>query len=41
MRAKIDAARVLKIPVVMIDRPIITKRIIFTTVEEVLSWVGH
>jgi precorrin-6A/cobalt-precorrin-6A reductase len=41
VRAKIDAARVLKIPVVMIDRPIITKRIIFTTVEEVLSWVAH
>ena len=40
-RAKIDAARVLKIPVVMIDRPKMPKRVIFTTVEEVLSWISH
>ena len=39
--AKIDAARVLKIPVVMIDRPKMPKRVIFTTVEEVLSWISH
>ena len=40
-RAKIDAARFLKIPVIMIDRPKISKRVIFPTVKEVMSWVDH
>ncbi len=40
-RAKIDAARVLEIPVVMIDRPKISYRKIFETVEETMDWLFH
>lgn len=37
--AKIEAARALKLPVVMIDRPILPDRVVFTQARDVLGWV--
>lgn len=40
-RAKIDAARKLGLPVIMIDRPPTPPRREFGTPQQVLDWVGH
>ena len=40
-RAKLDAARALGIPVLMIDRPRLPRRKEVSTPEEVLDWMGH
>ena len=40
-RAKIDAARELRLPVVMIARPELPERPSVATIEEVLAWLGH
>ena len=40
-RAKIDAARDLGIPVIMIARPELPARPLAQSVEEVLAWLGH
>jgi precorrin-6A/cobalt-precorrin-6A reductase len=40
-RAKIDAARELGIPVIMIARPALPQRPRATSVEEVMAWLGH
>lgn len=40
-RAKIDAARVLGLPVIMIDRPALPARAVGATVAEVMAWLGH
>jgi len=39
--AKLVAARQLKLPVVMIDRPVIGDRIEVCRAEDVLEWLGH
>jgi precorrin-6A/cobalt-precorrin-6A reductase len=40
-RAKIDAARELGIPVIMIARPTLPERPRVESVEEVMAWLGH
>jgi precorrin-6A/cobalt-precorrin-6A reductase len=40
-RAKLDAARALGLPVVMIDRPPAPRRLEFETPAQVLDWVAH
>ena len=40
-RAKIDAARRLELPVVMIDRPPLPRRNEVATVEDVVRWLSH
>ncbi len=40
-RAKIDAARALGLPILMIDRPDPPRRHEVGTVEEVLDWIAH
>jgi len=40
-RAKIDAARALGLPVVMIARPELPERPSVESIEEVLAWLGH
>jgi precorrin-6A/cobalt-precorrin-6A reductase len=40
-RAKIDAARELGLPVIMIARPALPERPRVESVEEVLAWLGH
>jgi precorrin-6A/cobalt-precorrin-6A reductase len=40
-RAKIDAARELGLPVIMIARPDLPERLRAESVEEVLAWLGH
>ncbi len=40
-RAKIDAARELGLPVIMIARPVLPERPRVDSVEEVLAWLGH
>ncbi|NOD92043.1 cobalt-precorrin-6A reductase [Ruegeria sp. HKCCD4884] len=40
-RAKLDAARVLGLPVLMIDRPVLPQRTELTTVAQVLDWLSH
>jgi precorrin-6A/cobalt-precorrin-6A reductase len=40
-RAKIDAARELGLPVVMIARPALPERLRVESAEEVLAWLGH
>ncbi|MGB0440033.1 MAG: precorrin-6A/cobalt-precorrin-6A reductase, partial [Paracoccaceae bacterium] len=40
-RAKIDAARDLGLPVIMIDRPHIPHRAMATQVDQVLGWLDH
>jgi precorrin-6A/cobalt-precorrin-6A reductase len=40
-RAKIDAARELGVPVIMIARPALPARRCVESVDEVLAWLGH
>jgi precorrin-6A/cobalt-precorrin-6A reductase len=40
-RAKIDAARELALPVIMIERPALPERPRVESVEEVLAWLSH
>ncbi|WP_171177492.1 MULTISPECIES: cobalt-precorrin-6A reductase [unclassified Ruegeria] len=40
-RAKLDAARALGLPVLMIDRPVLPQRTELTTVAQVLDWLSH
>jgi precorrin-6A/cobalt-precorrin-6A reductase len=40
-RAKLDAARALGLPVVMIDRPALPARQVVDSVAEVMGWLGH
>ncbi|UOA28688.1 cobalt-precorrin-6A reductase [Pseudosulfitobacter sp. DSM 107133] len=40
-QAKLDAARALGLPVVMIDRPAVPPRTTFSGVADVLHWLGH
>ncbi|PWR18163.1 cobalt-precorrin-6A reductase [Zavarzinia aquatilis] len=40
-RAKLDAARALGLPVIMIDRPALPPRRLTESVDEVLAWLGH
>ncbi|GAA4499186.1 cobalt-precorrin-6A reductase [Gluconacetobacter tumulicola] len=40
-RAKLDAARALGMPVILIDRPVMSPRPVARTVGEVLAWLGH
>jgi precorrin-6A/cobalt-precorrin-6A reductase len=40
-RAKIDAARELGLPVIMIARPALPERPCAESIEEVLAWLGH
>ncbi len=40
-RAKLDAARALGLPVILIDRPVIPARPVVSTVGEVLDWLPH
>ncbi|WP_170522962.1 cobalt-precorrin-6A reductase [Ruegeria arenilitoris] len=40
-RAKLDAARALGIPVLMIDRPRLPRRVELTSVPRVLDWLAH
>jgi precorrin-6A/cobalt-precorrin-6A reductase len=40
-RAKIDAARELRLPVIMIERPALPERPRVESVEEVLAWLAH
>jgi precorrin-6A/cobalt-precorrin-6A reductase len=40
-RAKIDAARELALPVIMIERPALPERPRVESVEEVLTWLAH
>lgn len=40
-RAKIDAARILGLPVIMISRPNRPERLRVETVTEVMQWLGH
>jgi precorrin-6A/cobalt-precorrin-6A reductase len=40
-RAKIDAARALGLPVIMIARPALPERPRVESVDEVLAWLGH
>lgn len=39
--AKIEAARALSLPVIMIDRPVIPARTEAYSVTEVMDWIGH
>jgi precorrin-6A/cobalt-precorrin-6A reductase len=39
--AKIEAARLLGLPIVMIDRPEVPHRQSFASVAEVMAWLGH
>ena len=40
-RAKIDAARELRVPVIMIARPTLPERPRVESVEKVMAWLGH
>ncbi|MGI9370164.1 MAG: cobalt-precorrin-6A reductase [Ruegeria sp.] len=40
-RAKLDAARALGLPVLMIDRPVLPPRTERTSVAQVLNWLAH
>lgn len=40
-RAKIDAARELKLPVIMIQRPLLPDRLRVESVADVMRWLGH
>ncbi|HBY28880.1 MAG TPA: cobalt-precorrin-6A reductase, partial [Bradyrhizobium sp.] len=40
-RAKIDAARALDLPVIMITRPRLPERPRVESVEAVMQWLGH
>lgn len=40
-RAKLDAARALHLPVIMIDRPARSRRPVMHDVDEVMGWLAH
>ncbi|BCI65943.1 cobalt-precorrin-6A reductase [Acetobacter aceti] len=40
-RAKLDAARALGVPVILIDRPAVPPRPVARTVNEVMTWLDH
>ena len=40
-RAKLDAARALGLPVILIDRPKVPERRVLPTVADVMAWLGH
>ncbi len=40
-RAKLDAARTLGLPVLMIDRPVLSQRTELSSVAQVLDWLNH
>lgn len=40
-RAKIDAARMLELPVIMISRPRLPERLRVESITEVMQWLGH
>jgi precorrin-6A/cobalt-precorrin-6A reductase len=40
-RAKLDAARALGLPVLMIDRPALPQRAELSSVAQVLDWLAH
>ena len=40
-RAKIDAARRLGLPVIMISRPLLPERLRVESVAEIMQWLGH
>jgi precorrin-6A/cobalt-precorrin-6A reductase len=40
-KAKLDAARALDLPVIMIDRPILPERKVAQSVEEIMHWLTH
>ena len=40
-RAKVDAARMLGLPVIMISRPALPERLRVESVTEVMQWLGH
>lgn len=40
-RAKLDAARALALPVIVIDRPELPARAVAESIEAVLAWLGH
>ncbi|NRB00200.1 MAG: cobalt-precorrin-6A reductase [Rhodobacteraceae bacterium] len=40
-RAKVDAARALGIPIIMIDRPVLPDRREVTCIDAVLDWIAH
>ena len=40
-RAKIDAAHSLRLPVIMIDRPMIAERPVVSTVSDAMHWLVH
>jgi len=40
-RAKLDAARTLALPVILIDRPAVPARSVAGSISEVLEWLGH
>ncbi len=40
-RAKLDAARALGLPVVLIDRPVVPTRRCFSALDDVWDWLGH
>lgn len=40
-RAKIDAARILGLPVIMISRPDLPERLRVESVAEIMRWLGH
>lgn len=40
-RAKIDAARMLGLPVIMISLPQLPERLRVESVTEVMQWLGH
>ncbi|MHC0052764.1 cobalt-precorrin-6A reductase [Actibacterium sp. D379-3] len=40
-RAKLGAARMLGLPVILIDRPPVPARMVFSQVAGVLGWLGH
>ena len=40
-KAKLDAARILGLPVIMIDRPLLPERWTATSVREIMCWLHH
>lgn len=40
-QAKLDAARALHLPVILIDRPVLPPRHVVGSVAEVMAWLGH
>ncbi len=40
-RAKIDAARELGVPVIMVNRPKVTSRMVLGNLDQVLAWLDH